>query len=53
MSFYQTGANTKIALRFRVCVCVCSTAIIMCAKLRYYATIATSAVEATGSLQAQ
>ena len=48
---------TKIALRSHVCVCVCSSAIITCAKLRHSVTIplaiATSAVDATGSLQAQ
>ena len=46
--FYQ------FALRSHVCLCVCSSAIFTCTKLRHsvtiYATIATSAVEATGSL---
>ena len=55
-------ADTKIVLRSHVYVfvlvrvCVCSSAIITCAKLHHSVTnttIATSAVEATGSLQAK
>ena len=51
-------AGPKIAFMFSVCVCVC-----VCVRpqisralsyvIRYYATIATSPVEATESLQAQ
>ena len=51
-------AGPKIAFMFSVCVCVC-----VCVRpqisralnyvIRYYATIATSAVEATESLQAR
>ena len=51
-------AYTRLVLRLlyvfvSVCLCVCSSAIVTYAKLRYSITIATSAVQATGSLLAQ
>ena len=45
-------AGTNIALLSRVCVCVCVCVCVLHHSGNYYATIATSIVEATGSLQA-